>query len=63
MYIASASLCDKGTYHGWVVGYDATSLAQVAAFNDSPNGSQAGIWQSDDGPGVDADGNLFVNQR
>src|SRR5262249_5208317 len=60
VYVAWSSHCDKGTYHGWLVGYDATSLAQVAVFNDSPNSVRAGIWQSGDGAGVDADGNVFV---
>jgi hypothetical protein len=60
VYVAFSSYCDNGTYHGWLLGYDATSLAPVAVFNDSPNGSQAAIWQSGDGPAVDADANLFV---
>jgi hypothetical protein len=60
VYLAWSSQCDLGTYHGWVVGYDATSLAQVAAFNDTPNGSQGGIWHGGDGLAVDADGSLFA---
>jgi hypothetical protein len=60
VYVAWASHGDNGPYHGLVVGYDATSLAQVAVFNVTPHGVQGGIWQSCDGPGVDADGNLFV---
>jgi hypothetical protein len=60
VYVAWASHCDLGTYHGWVVGFDATSLDQVSVFNDTPNAAQGGIWQSGDGLGVDADGSIFV---
>jgi hypothetical protein len=37
VYVAFGSLGDHGPYHGWVVGYAANSLAQVAVFNDTPN--------------------------
>ena len=49
VYIAFSSLCDKRPYHGWVLGYDETTLAQVSAFNTSPNGIASGIWQSGNG--------------
>ena len=49
VYIAFSSLCDKRPYHGWVLGYDETTLAQVSVFNTSPNGIASGIWQSGNG--------------
>jgi hypothetical protein len=60
VYAAFASHGDLQPYPGWVPGYDAKTLEQVPVFNDSPNSSEAGIWQSGRGPGVDAEGNLFV---
>jgi hypothetical protein len=45
---------DIEPYHGWVIGYNASTLAQTVAFNASPNGHAAGIWQS--GRGLTADG-------
>jgi hypothetical protein len=60
VYLTWASSCDVDPYHGWVMAYDAQTLAQRAALNVNPDGSEAGIWLSDTGPAADADGNLFV---
>lgn len=60
VYMAWASSCDVDPYHGWVMAYDAETLAQRAMLNVDPNGREAGIWLSDTGPAVDADGNLYV---
>jgi hypothetical protein len=60
VYMGYASHCDKDPYHGFLIAYDAKSLAQVSVFNTSPTGSEASIWQSGQGPSADADGNLYV---
>jgi hypothetical protein len=60
VYVAFASNCDRGDYHGWLLAYDALTLAQKAAFNATPNGSAGGIWQSGNGPSASASGNIFV---
>lgn len=61
IYIAWASFGDDGNYHGWVMGYNASTLEQTSVvFNDTPNGSQGGIWMSGGGPSADSSGNIYV---
>jgi hypothetical protein len=62
IYLAFASLCDFGPYHGWILGYSYANGAftQTHVFNVSPNGSDGGIWQSGVGLSSDANGIYFV---
>jgi hypothetical protein len=60
VYIAWSSHEDTLPYHGWVMGYDAATLAQTGALNVSPDGAQGGIWQSGQPPAIDANGNLYL---
>ena len=46
VYITWSSHCDWGPYHGWVIGYDKTSLQQKIVYNATPNGYNGGIWMS-----------------
>ncbi|HTC93898.1 MAG TPA: hypothetical protein VK699_10635, partial [Terriglobales bacterium] len=59
VYIAWSSFCDFGGYHGFVMGYDASTFQQVHVFNDTPSGTQAGIWQAGQGATVDFNGDLY----
>ena len=60
VYISWSSHCDNGPYHGWVIGYDETTLERVVVYNDTPNGSQGGIWMSGQAPAADESGNLYL---
>jgi hypothetical protein len=60
VYLTWASSCDVAPYHGWVMAYDAHTLRQRAVLNVSPDGDDAGIWQSDTGPSVDDAGNIYL---
>ena len=44
VYLSWASSCDVGSYHGWMIAYDAHTLRQAAVFNDSPDDERSGIW-------------------
>jgi len=59
--IAWASHCDNTPYQGWLMSYNAATLAREAVFNTEPdpNGYDGGIWMSGDGVAVDASGYLY----
>lgn len=46
--------------HGWIVAYDAGSLAQREVFSTSANGSGATVWMGGGGIAVDGSGNLYL---
>ena len=61
VYLSFGSHCDQGSYHGFVLGYNATNLTQqVAAFNASATGSQSAVWSGGMAPAVDSNGNLYI---
>ena len=47
-------------YHGWLFGYDTSTLQQTMVFDVTPTGIQGGIWQSGGGPSADLNHNVFV---
>jgi uncharacterized protein (TIGR03437 family) len=52
--------CDKGTYHGFVMAHDATSLLPLGLFNDTPTDTGASFWNAGAGPAGDTDGSVFA---
>lgn len=60
VYIAWASHCDNEPYHGWVIGYNETTLQQSGVFNTTPDGVEGGIWQGGGSLTADASGSIFV---
>jgi hypothetical protein len=61
IYFAWASHCDWGPYHGWVMGYDKTTLAQKIVYNTTPQGYNGGVWMSGSAPAADETGNLYIS--
>jgi PQQ-like domain len=60
VYISWGSLCDYGHYHGWMMAYDASTLAQTAVWLTTPDGQEGAIWQSGNGPAGDSSHNTFI---
>jgi hypothetical protein len=61
VYVAYGSHCDDGSYHGFLLGYNATNVTQqVAAFNVSPSGFQAAVWSGGMAPAADTNGNIYI---
>jgi hypothetical protein len=57
--IGWSSHCDINPWHGWIMSYSASTLAQEAAFNTSADGSANGVWMSGGGLAADSNGNIF----
>ena len=57
-----------GSCHsGWLLAYDASTLAQTGVFNSSPNldgegqfSSAGGVWMGSGGPVADSAGNIYI---
>ncbi len=60
IFITYASHCDWGPFHGWILGYDKTTLEQKVVYNNTPEGYNGGIWMSGGAPSVDENGNIYV---
>lgn len=58
--LAWASHCDFRPYTGWIMGYNATTLAQTTVLNVTPNGNEGAIWNSGAGMAADGAGNIFL---
>lgn len=46
--------------HGWIMAYNATTLAQTAAVNTTPNGLLGGVWMSGAGLAADSQGYIYA---
>jgi len=63
VYMGFGSVGDFPTWHGFVMGYNASTLQQVAVYNSTPQANDvggAGIWQSGNGLVTDAAGDIYA---
>jgi hypothetical protein len=60
VFMTWGSSCDIGPYHGWVMAYNARTLKQTGVLNTSPDAGESGIWQADNGPAADEQGNVYT---
>ena len=61
VYVAMGSNGCNDSNNSWVIGYDATTLAQTGAFVAAPEHGLGSIWQSGAGPAADSHGNVYVS--
>ena len=60
IYIAFASHCDFGPYHGWLFAYDAATFTRKSVYVTTPNGGLGGFWMSGAGVAGDSGGNIYI---
>jgi fibronectin type 3 domain-containing protein len=59
VYFGFASHGDVQPYHGWIFGYNATTLQRTLIFNVTPNQEGAGVWMSGAGLAADSTGSMY----
>jgi len=59
IYTGWTSHCDIRPYTGWIIAYDAATLAQTAVLNVTPNGNEGSIWMAGAGLAADGSGNIY----
>lgn len=60
VYTSWSSQCDTGNYHGWIIGYNASTLEQTSVYVDTPDWNAGAFWQGGAAPAADANGNLYA---
>ena len=61
IYIAFTSHCDHRPYTGWVMAYDAHTLAQTSVLDVTPNGNEGAIWMAGAGLAADSQALYFLD--
>ncbi len=61
LYIVWAAHEDIDPYHGWVIKFNPSTLAQLSVLNVTPYASRGGIWMGGGGPAADSAGNLYFS--
>ena len=59
IYVGFSSHGDNEPFHGWVLGYNASTLQRVMVFCATPNGENGGVWMDGDGVATDSTGSLY----
>jgi hypothetical protein len=58
--MAWTSHCDIDPYTGWIMSYNASTLAQTSVLDVTPNGSRGAFWMAGAGPAADSAGNIYL---
>jgi uncharacterized repeat protein (TIGR03806 family) len=61
VYIGFTSHGDTWPYRGWVIAYDAVTLAQTGVFVTTPAGGGGAVWMSGAGLAGDQEGNVYFS--
>lgn len=59
VYAGFGSFADTDPYHGWIMAYNAATLAQAAIFNTTPDAGEGAVWMAGQGLLADGSGNLY----
>jgi hypothetical protein len=59
IYISFTSHCDARPYTGWLMAYNARTLAQTSVIDVTPNGNEGSIWMTGNGLAADSAGNIY----
>ena len=59
IYTTWTSHCDARPYTGWIIAYNATTLARTSVLNVTPNGSEGSIWMAGTAPAADSANNIY----
>ena len=59
IYTTWTSHCDFRPYTGWIIAYNASTLAQSSVLNLTPNGNEGSIWMSGTAPAADSANNIY----
>lgn len=59
VYLSWASHCDDPPYTGWIMGYNASTLAIANGIDVTPNGSEGAIWGAGAGLAADSSGYIY----
>jgi len=59
VFIAFASHCDLGNYHGWIMAFAENTLAPSGVTVDTPNGYDGGYWGGGSGLNADSAGSIY----
>ena len=59
VYMGFSSHGDHEPFHGWVLGYNASTLQRVMVYCATPNGENGGVWMDGDGVATDSTGSLY----
>jgi len=57
--VAWSSHEDAYPYHGWMMAFDATTLARIGIFAVTPDAYGGGVWQGGRAPTIDSAGNAY----
>lgn len=60
VYVAWASHCDLGSYQGWLMAFDGSTLQLTAGWTPEPSGNLGGIWMAGGGPASDGSGDVYL---
>lgn len=60
IWLAFGGQCDINPYHGWVMAYDAATLAPAGTWINTPDGERGGIWQGGVGLSADESGGIYA---